>query len=198
MVEIAQEMGKDPSDAAFDLVEQGNSRVLAVYHMMGEADIKTALRFPWTSIGSDAGSSRVAGGPADLAHPRAYGNFPRVIARYVRDEHVLTLEDAIRKMTGWPAERMRLACRGLIRDGQCADVTIFDYDKIQDRSTYEQPSVYPAGHRLCPGEWPGRRRPGKAHGRKAGRHSLWAGLRCETLTNILPWSLAWRFHYEEA
>lgn len=145
MVTIAQEMGKDPADAAFDLVEQGQSRVLAVYHMMGEDDIKTALRFPWTSIGSDAGSSRVAGGPADLAHPRAYGNFPRVIARYVRQEHVLTLEEAVRKMTGWPAERMRLAGRGLIREGQWADVTIFDYDKIQDRSTYEQPSVYPDG-----------------------------------------------------
>jgi N-acyl-D-amino-acid deacylase len=145
MVEIAKEMGTDPPDAAFDLVEQGQSRVLAVYHMMSEGDIDTALRFPWTSIGSDAGSSRVAGGPADLAHPRAYGNFPRVIAHFVRDEHVLTLEDAIRKMTGWPAERMRLAGRGLIRDGQWADVTIFDYDKIQDRSTYENPSVYPDG-----------------------------------------------------
>jgi N-acyl-D-aspartate/D-glutamate deacylase len=145
MVEIAHEMGKDPADAAFDLVEQGQSRVLAVYHMMGEQDIETALRFPWTSIGSDAGASRVAGGPADLAHPRAYGNFPRVIARYVRDEHVLTLPDAIRKMTGWPSDRMRLANRGLIRDGQWADVTIFDYDKIQDRSTYDQPDVYPDG-----------------------------------------------------
>jgi N-acyl-D-amino-acid deacylase len=145
MVEIAREMEKDPPDAAFDLVEQGDSRVLAVYHMMGEQDIETALRFPWTSIGSDAGSSKVAGGPADLAHPRAYGNFPRVIARYVREEHTLTLEEAIRKMTGWPAERMRLAGRGLIREGQWADVTIFDYDKVQDRSTYEKPSVYSDG-----------------------------------------------------
>jgi N-acyl-D-amino-acid deacylase len=145
MTEIAKEMGKDPPDAAFDLVEQGQGRLQAVYHMMGEQDIETALRFNWTSIGSDAGSSSVAGGQADLPHPRAYGNFPRLIARYVRQEHVLTLEDAIRKMTGWPADRMRLAGRGLIREGQWADVTIFDYDKIQDLSTYQQPNIYPSG-----------------------------------------------------
>ena len=145
MTTIAKEMGTDPPDAAFDLVLQGHDRLQAVYHMMGEQDIRTALRFPWTSIGSDAGSTTVVGGPADLPHPRAYGNFPRVIAKYVREEHVLTLEDAIRKMTGWPAERMRLAGRGLIREGQWADVTIFDYDKIQDLSTYEKPNVYPTG-----------------------------------------------------
>jgi N-acyl-D-amino-acid deacylase len=147
MVEVAKEMGTDPADAAFDLVEQSQSRVLAIYHMMSEQDIDTALRFPWTSIGSDAGSSEVAGGDdaIGLPHPRAYGNFPRVIARYVREEHVLTLEDAIRKMTSWPAERMRLNGRGVIRQGDWADVTIFNYDKIQDRSTYTQPDLYPTG-----------------------------------------------------
>ena len=145
LAEIAKDMNTDPPNAAFDLVEQGQSRVLAVYYMMSEPDIVTALRFPWTSIGSDAGSSKFAGGPTELAHPRGYGNFPRVIARYVRDQHVLTLEDAIRKMTGWPAARLRLAGRGLIREGQWADVTIFDYDKIQDTSTYEKPFVYPTG-----------------------------------------------------
>ena len=145
LTEIARQMGTDAPDAAFDLVAAGQDRVLAVYHMMSEPDIDTALRFPWTSIGSDAGSSLVAGGPADLRHPRAYGNFPRVIAKYARQDHVLTLEDAIRKMTGWPADRFRLANRGLIREGQWADVTIFNYDKIQDNSTYEKPDVYPSG-----------------------------------------------------
>ena len=147
MTEVAKEMGTDPADAAFDLVEQGQSRVLAIYHMMSEQDIDTALRFPWTSIGSDAGSSQVAGGDdaLGLPHPRAYGNFPRVIARYVREEHVLTLEDAIRKMTSWPAERMRLNGRGLIRQGDWADVTIFNYDKLQDRATYAHPDLSPAG-----------------------------------------------------
>jgi N-acyl-D-amino-acid deacylase len=145
MTAIAKEMGKEPSDAAFDLVEQGNSRVLAVYHMMSEQDIEAALRFPWTSIGSDSGSTEVAGQPADLNHPRAYGNFPRVIAHYVRETHILTLEEAVRKMTSWPATRLRFSDRGVIREGARADVTIFDYDKIQDLSTYEHPVAYPNG-----------------------------------------------------
>ena len=107
---IATELGKDPADAAFDLVAQGSGRVMAIYHMMSEPDVETALRFPWTSIGSDAGAAATEGGgdPTGLTHPRAYGNFPRVIARYVRERGVLTLEEAIRKMTSWPATRMRL------------------------------------------------------------------------------------------
>ncbi len=145
MVLIAKEMGKTPSDAAFDLVEQGQSTVLAVFHMMSEPDIETALRFPWMSIGSDSGASAVAGGPADLNHPRAYGNFPRVIAQYVRETHTLTLEDAVRKMTSWPATRLRFSDRGVLREGAKADVTIFDYEKIQDTSTYEHPVSYPEG-----------------------------------------------------
>jgi len=147
MTAIAREMGKDPADAAFDLVAQGQGRVMAVYHMMSEPDIETALGFPWTSIGSDAGAALGPDRPdaIGLPHPRAYGNFPRVIARYVRERHVLTLPDAIRKMTSWPATRMRLSDRGLIRDGLWADLLVFDYDKIQDRSTYEEPSLYPDG-----------------------------------------------------
>jgi N-acyl-D-aspartate/D-glutamate deacylase len=141
MTVIAKEMGKSPADAAFDLVEQGQSRVLAIYHMMSESDVETALRFSWTSIGSDSGAS--ASRPEH--HPRAYGNFPRLIARYVRETHTLTLEDAVRKMTSWPATQLRFSDRGVIREGARADVTIFDYDKIQDTSTYEQPVGYPGG-----------------------------------------------------
>jgi len=145
---IAKELKKDPADTAFDLVAQGaQGRVLAIYHMMSEQDIEAALKFPWTSIGSDAGTALTPGGDDSLGlpHPRSYGNFPRVLARYVRERHTLTLEDAIRKMTSWPATRMRIADRGVIRAGLWADVVIFDYDKIQDRSTYEQPDVYPDG-----------------------------------------------------
>jgi N-acyl-D-aspartate/D-glutamate deacylase len=147
LTQIAKEWHKEPADAAFDLVEQGKGRVLALYYMMSEQDIKTALRFPWTSIGSDAGAALKAGevDALGLPHPRSYGNFPRLIARYVRDEHVLTLPEAIRKMTSWPATRMRLDARGLIREGCWADVVIFDYDKIQDRATYEKPLLYPEG-----------------------------------------------------
>src|SRR5262249_32711104 len=115
MTQIATEGGKEPADAAFDLVAQGQGRVMGIYHVMGEQEIETPLRFPWTSIGSDAGAALKAGEQDDLGlpHPRSYGTFPRLIARYVRERRVLTLEEAIRKMTSWPATRMRLAGRGL-------------------------------------------------------------------------------------
>jgi N-acyl-D-amino-acid deacylase len=147
LTQIAKALGKDPAETAFDLVAQGDGRVTALYHMMSEQDIETALRFPWTSIGSDAGAA-LAPQAADglgLPHPRSYGNFPRVIARYVRERGVLTLAEAIRKMTSWPATRMRLAGRGLIKEGCWADVVIFDFDKLQDRATYERPIAYPEG-----------------------------------------------------
>ena len=144
---IAKEWGKDPADAAFDLVAQGNGRVMAIYHMMSEPDVETALRFPWTSIGSDAGASVTDGGadPTGLTHPRAYGNFVRLIARYVRERNVISLTEAIRKMTSWSASRMRLDGRGAIRDGLWADVVVFDYDTLQDRATYEDPRLSPDG-----------------------------------------------------
>lgn len=147
LAEIAKMMGKDPADAAFDLVTQGKGRVMALYYMMGEPDIETALRFPWTSIGSDAGAALKPGQEDGLGlpHPRSYGNAVRVIAHYVKDRHVLTLPEAIRKMTSWPATRMRLASRGMIKEGNWADVTIFDLDSLEDRSTYAQPTLYPTG-----------------------------------------------------
>jgi N-acyl-D-amino-acid deacylase len=145
--QIARETGKDPADAAFDLVLQGTGRVMAIYHMMGEPDIETALRFPWTSIGSDAGAVAQSGGGDDLGlpHPRAFGNAVRVIAKYVKQQRTLTLEEAVRKMTSWPATRMRLANRGLIKEGNWADVTVFDLEALQDNATYEKPTELPAG-----------------------------------------------------
>ena len=147
IAQIAEETSKDPADAAWDIVAAGRGRVMAIYHMMGEQDIETALRFPWTSIGSDAGAVVSMGTPdaTGLPHPRSFGNFPRVYARYVKERHVLTLPEAVRKMTGWPATRMKLACRGSIEVGNCADVTIFDFDKLQDRATYEHPMEFPTG-----------------------------------------------------
>lgn len=144
---IAKEWGKDPPDAAMDLISQGQGRVMAIYHMMSEPDVETALRFPWTSIGSDSGAAATDGGqdPTGLTHPRAYGNFTRVIAEYVRKRGVLTLEDAVRKMTSWPATRMRLSGRGAIREGLWADVVVFDYATLQDRATYEEPRLSPDG-----------------------------------------------------
>ena len=147
ITQIATELGKEPADVAFDLVAQGQGRVMAIYHMMSEPDIEKALRFPWISIGSDAGAIATIGEPdqTGLPHPRSFGNAPRVIARYVKERGVLTLEEAIRKMTSWPATRMRLAGRGSIAVGNWADVTIFDLGALQDHATYERPMEFPTG-----------------------------------------------------
>jgi N-acyl-D-aspartate/D-glutamate deacylase/amino acid transporter len=147
IAEIAKATGKDPADAAWDIVAAGKGRVMAIYHMMGEEDIETALRFPWTSIGSDAGAALMAGAQDGLGlpHPRSYGNAVRVIAKYVNERHVLTLPEAVRKMTSWPATRMRLANRGIIKEGNWADVTIFDLATIRDNATYDQPTLPPSG-----------------------------------------------------
>ena len=147
IAQIARETGKSPPDAAWDIVAAGSGRVMAIYHMMGEPDIETALRFPWTSIGSDAGAALAAGEPdaLGLPHPRSYGNHVRVIAKYVKERHVLSLEEAVRKMTSWPATRMRLARRGTITEGNWADVTIFDLATIKDNATYDEPTLSPSG-----------------------------------------------------
>jgi N-acyl-D-amino-acid deacylase len=144
---IAREMGKEPADAAMDLVLQGRGRVMAIYHMMSEQDIETALKFPWVSIGSDAGAV-LSPGQTDqtgLPHPRSFGNAARVIAKYVKQRGVLSLEEAVRKMTSWPATRMRLSARGSIKEGNWADVTIFDLEALQDRATYDEPMLNPTG-----------------------------------------------------
>jgi len=143
---IGKETGRDSPDTAYDLVLRGKDRCGAIYLMMGEADIETAVRFPWVSLGSDSAAMNPQPGESQaLGHPRAYGNFPRLIAHYVRDKHVISLEDAIRKLSSWPATRMRLAGRGSIKEGLWADVVVFDYDKLQDRSTYDHPTLAPEG-----------------------------------------------------
>ncbi|HUF29984.1 MAG TPA: amidohydrolase family protein [Gemmatimonadaceae bacterium] len=147
LTEIAAMMGKDPADAAMDLVVQGQGRVMAIYHMMSEEDVETALRFPWMSIGSDAGAALEPGQQDGLGlpHPRSYGNHVRVISRYVKERGVLTLPEAVRKMTSWPATRMRLSERGVVREGAWADVTIFDLEALSDAATYEQPTQFARG-----------------------------------------------------
>ena len=147
VAQIGKEWNKDPSDAAFDLVLESNNRAGALYYMMSEKDIETAVKFPWVSLGSDAAASSKLVDPNTVGngHPRGYGNFPRIIAEYVRKKNILTLPDAIRKMTSWPATRLRLPSRGLIKEGMWADVVIFDYDTIQDNSTYDYPYKTPTG-----------------------------------------------------
>ena len=145
--QIAKEWNKDPADAAFDIIVESNNRAGALYFMMSESDVETALKYPWISLGSDAAASAQAVDPntAGNGHPRGYGNFPRVIAEYVKKKKVITLPEAIRKMTSWPATRLRLNARGTIKEGNWADVVVFDYDKIQDNATYEFPFRPPSG-----------------------------------------------------
>jgi N-acyl-D-aspartate/D-glutamate deacylase len=147
IAQIAKEWNKDPADAAFDLVLESNNRSGALYYLMSEPDIETAIKFPWVSFGSDASASPKLVDPNTVGsgHPRGYGNFPRVIAEYVRKKKIISLPEAIRKMSSWPATRLRIPSRGFIREGMWADVVVFDYDKIQDNSTYEYPFRTPSG-----------------------------------------------------
>jgi N-acyl-D-amino-acid deacylase len=144
---IAEEWNKEPADAAFDLILEGEGRVSALYFLMTEPDVETAMKYPWVSFGSDAAASPAPVDPDTVGngHPRGYGTFPRVIAEYVRKKKIISLPEAIRKMTSWPATRLRISERGLIKEGLWADVVIFDYDKIQDQATYEHPFRPPTG-----------------------------------------------------
>lgn len=147
-VEIGTALNLDPADAAWDIVLNSYpKRSMALFFMMDEADIEIALQQPWTSIGSDAGVALKAGEIDDLGlpHPRSYGTFPRVIAEYVKRRQVLTLEDAVRKMTSWPAQRMGMSDRGLVRKGMRADVLVFDYETLDDVATWTNPVAYPSG-----------------------------------------------------
>jgi N-acyl-D-amino-acid deacylase len=149
LASIGRELGKDPADVAWDILLQAapKNRAMALFFMMSEDDIEKALQAPWMGIGSDAGTAEKLGemDAIGLPHPRAYGNFPRLIAEYVRKRKVITLEDAVRKLTSLPATRMRLFDRGALREGLRADLTIFDFDRIQDTATYEDPVGVPSG-----------------------------------------------------
>lgn len=143
--EISRSMNKDPVDAVCDLLIADHGLTPAIYFAMSESDVREALKQPWVGIGSDGQavnpSMRFVGKP----HPRYYGTFPRVLGYYVREEKVLSLPDAIRKMTSLPAQIVGLENRGLLRPGMAADVTIFDPDQVSDRATFSDPAQYPVG-----------------------------------------------------
>jgi N-acyl-D-amino-acid deacylase len=144
--EIAVEQKKDELDALFDLILADHGATSAIYFMMSEDDLRAALSAPFVSICTDSGA-RATDGPLSTAkgHPRGWGSYPRILSRYVRDEHLLTLEEAVRKMTGQPAARVGLKDRGLLREGAYADITIFDPRSVRDRSTFENPNQYAEG-----------------------------------------------------
>ena len=146
LVEVGKEMGKDPRDAAMDLVIADRVRTDVIISIMREDDVRTALSNPMLSIGTDSGA-RAEDGPLSesKSHPRAWGSFPRILGKYVRDEKLMSLEEAIRRFTSRPAARVGIADRGLLRPGFKADVTIFNPDTIRDRSTFEDPTHYSEG-----------------------------------------------------
>ena len=144
--EIAEEQKKDPLDALFDLIVADHGQTGAIYFMMNEADLVAAMKSPFVSFCTDSGA-RAVDGPLSRAksHPRGWGSYARILGRYVRNEHQLTLEQAVHKMTGMPAKRVGLRERGLLREGFYADLAIFDPKEVLDRATFEAPNQYPEG-----------------------------------------------------
>ena len=146
LVEIGKAMGKDPRDAAMDLVIADRAETSVIISIMREDDVRLALANPIISIGTDSGA-RAEDVPysESKSHPRAWGSFPRVLGKYVRDEKLITLEDAVRRFTSRPAARVGITDRGLLRPGMKADVTIFDPAAIRDVSTFVDPTHYSVG-----------------------------------------------------
>ncbi len=150
VTEVAKMMGKsDEIDALFDLVIADNGQTGAIYFLMNEEDVKLAMKKPWISIGVDHGAVATTGKLSEgRAHPRGYGTFPRILGKYVRDEKVLTLEEAIRKMTSLAANRFHFNDRGLLKPGMFADIVIFDPQQITDVATFEDPNRLAVGVRF--------------------------------------------------
>jgi N-acyl-D-amino-acid deacylase len=144
--QIAKEQGKHPLDALMDIVIADRGQSAGIIFIMDERDVRTALRHPLVSMCTDSGAGATDGILSKQgSHPRAWGSAARILGRYVRDEKLLPLEEAIRKMTSLPASRMGLADRGVLRPGMAADIVAFDPATVRDRSTYEKPLAYSEG-----------------------------------------------------
>ena len=146
LAEVAKMRGKDPIDTAMDLVAEDESRIGTVYFLMSEENVKKELRKPWISFGSDEASQA----PEDPftksnPHPRAYGCFARVLGKYVRDEKVITMPEAIRRLSALPAQNLELDHRGMLKEGMFADVVVFDPKTITDHATFDKPHQYATG-----------------------------------------------------
>jgi N-acyl-D-amino-acid deacylase len=148
LADVAKERGKPAYDVMLDLMLEDETRIGVVFFLMSEDNVRKELRLPWVSFGSDAESmAPEAPFTRSSAHPRAYGNFARVLGRYVRDEKLVPLADAIRRLSGLPATNLGLADRGFLKAGQFADVVVFDPATIADRATFEKPHQYAVGMR---------------------------------------------------
>jgi N-acyl-D-aspartate/D-glutamate deacylase len=146
LTDIGKAMGKDPRDAVVDLViaDRGESQVIT--SIMNEDDVRAALQNPLVGVGTDSGAQAEDGKLSESqSHPRAWGSFPRILGYYVREQHVSSLEEAVRKMTSKAAARVHLNDRGVLRPGLKADITIFDPATIRDRATFDDPKHYSVG-----------------------------------------------------
>ncbi|MBW3671639.1 MAG: amidohydrolase family protein, partial [Acidobacteria bacterium] len=148
LAEVAAMRGTSPEETAMDLVIEDQSRVGTIYFLMSEENVRKQIGLPYMSFGSDAGAPAPEGVfLLSSTHPRAYGNFARLLGRYVRDEKIIPLEEAIRKLTSLPAENLGLKERGMLRPGWFADVVVFDPETIEDHATFEDPHQYATGVR---------------------------------------------------
>lgn len=146
LAEVANMRQKSPEETAMDLVIQDGSRVDAVYFLMSEDNVKKQIALPWVSFGSDAESSAPEGVfLKSSTHPRAYGNVSRLLGKYVRDENIISLEEAIYRLTTLPASNLKIKNRGALKEGHYADIAIFDPETIQDHATFDEPQQYATG-----------------------------------------------------
>jgi dihydroorotase/N-acyl-D-amino-acid deacylase len=146
LADIAKLWNKDPMDALFDLLIEDHALTYVAVFGMSEPDVALALQQPWVSVDNDSSGTSPEGILGqEHPHPRAYGTFPRILRKYVREEHKLTLEDAIRKFSALPAQRMRLTDRGVLKSGMCADIVIFDPARVHDVATFEIPNQLSQG-----------------------------------------------------
>jgi len=144
--EVAEEMGKSPEEAMMDLIVEDDSRIQVVYFSMSDENISKKVALPWVSFCSDAGSFTNQGVfLMQSTHPRAYGSFIRVLGKYTRDENVLSLQEAIRKLSALPAENLKIKKRGLLKSGNYADIVVFDPEEVTDVATFEKPHQYARG-----------------------------------------------------
>jgi N-acyl-D-amino-acid deacylase len=148
LADVAKLRGKDPVETSLDLVAEDRTRIGVVFFLMSEDNVRKEIPLPWVSFGSDAGSLATEGVFLKSAtHPRAYGNFARLLGRYVRDEKLLSLQEAIRKVSGLPATNLGLDRRGFLKTAMFADLVVFDPATIADHATFEKPHQYATGVR---------------------------------------------------
>jgi N-acyl-D-amino-acid deacylase len=146
LAEVAKLRGKSPEETAMDLVVEDGSRVSTIYFLMSEDNVRRQIAIPWVSFGSDAEAPAPEGVfLKSSTHPRAYGNFSRVLGRYVRDEKIIPMEEAIRRLSALPAHNLKIKNRGELKAGYFADIAIFDPKTVADNATFEKPHQYSTG-----------------------------------------------------